>query len=69
MKSNSNGYRCVSCMLGVHGISRVLLFDIQHLLGISGEFSGNMQLSVVLLDKFQCLFLGYFISVYHQFGR
>ena len=29
MKSNSNGGRRASCRLGVHGISIVLLFDIQ----------------------------------------
>ena len=30
MKSNSNGCRRASCALGVHGRSRVLLFEIQH---------------------------------------
>ena len=29
LKSNSNGGQRASCALGVHGISRVLLFDIQ----------------------------------------
>ena len=31
VKSNSNSGRRASCALGVHGISGVLLFDIQHL--------------------------------------